>query len=257
MARSGESIERWSDEIAAALPTIPGCCVVEVVVYASVGSTQDAAHRHRRPGTGVAVVASAQTAGRGRLGRKWDDGDAATLPVSLALPWTGTDVGLAARAGLAALDACRGAAPSADARIKWPNDVVVTLPGGPAKLAGVLVERRGDAAVVGVGINVFGPARSDAGYRAATLESLGGTTDRCGLAIRLIGAMSRWLAADDDAVRAFWAEHDAMIGTRRAFVVGGERVEGKVVGVDPLGVIQIRAVAGERDLPVESAIVTD
>jgi BirA family biotin operon repressor/biotin-[acetyl-CoA-carboxylase] ligase len=223
-------------------------------VYASVGSTQDAAHRHRRPGTGVAVVASAQTAGRGRLGRKWDDGDAATLPVSFALPWTGTDVGLAARAGLAALDTCRGAAPDADARIKWPNDVVVSLPDGPAKLAGVLVERRGDAAVVGVGINVFGPARSEAGYRAATLESLGGTTDRCGLAIRLIGAMSRWLAADDDAVRAFWAEHDAMIGTHRVFVVGGERVKGEVVGVDPLSVIRLRTMAGDVAVAVGRAV---
>jgi BirA family biotin operon repressor/biotin-[acetyl-CoA-carboxylase] ligase len=58
-------------------------------------------------------------------------------------------------AGLAVRDAVARAAPAADARVKWPNDVVV----GGKKVAGVLVEAitagsRVEAVVVGAGINV-------------------------------------------------------------------------------------------------------
>lgn len=253
MARRPEHIECWSDAINAALPTIPGCCVGEVVVYASVGSTQDAAWRHRRADAGVAVVASVQTEGRGRLGRKWDDGDAATLPVSFVLPDAMDDVGLSARAGLGALDACRHAAPDADIRIKWPNDIVFCGSAVQRKLAGVLVERRDGFAIVGVGINVFAPApppgHRAGGYDACALDGLGGWTDRAALAVGLIGSLSRWLAAGDDAVRSHWAAHDAMVGTERAFVVDHERVSGVVTLLDPLVGIEI----GGRVLAVDRA----
>jgi BirA family biotin operon repressor/biotin-[acetyl-CoA-carboxylase] ligase len=248
MARAAEQIEHWSDTINAALPTIPDCCVGEVLVYASVGSTQDAAWRHRQA-TGVAVLASVQTAGRGRLGRKWDDGRADTLPVSFALPSAMDDVGLSARAGLGALDVCRLAAPDAELRIKWPNDIVVCDKAGQRKLAGVLVERRDGCAVVGVGINVFVPtAARGKGYHACSLDEVGGLTDRCALAIRLIGTLSRWLAADDKQVRTHWAEHDAMVGTERAFVVDHERIAGVVMRLDPLGSIEVggRAISVQR-----------
>lgn len=260
-ASGREDLTDWADAIESALPGIEHCCVSRVVVYAKTGSTQDAAWRHRPVGEnagGMVVIASVQTNGRGQRGRRWDDGEARTLPVSFALRTGLTDVGLAARAGLGALEACRVAAPGADIRIKWPNDIVVRDASGDRKLAGVLVERRDGVAIVGVGVNVSqtGEELAAAGLGGAcSLAILGGQADRLLLAIRLIAGMSRWLAADDDGVRASWAAHDAMVGTRRAFAVGGERVEGEVVDVDPLGVIRVRADAGEVAVPVERAVV--
>ena len=108
-----EDLAGWADATEAALPGIEQCCVSRVVVYAKTGSTQDAAWRHRPMDEdvgGVVVVASVQTDGRGQRGRRWDDGEARTLPVSFALRTAMTDVGLAARAGLGALEACRAAA---------------------------------------------------------------------------------------------------------------------------------------------------
>lgn len=260
-AGAHEDLTGWADAIEAAMPGIERCCVSRVIVYAKTGSTQDAAWRHRlmdKDAGGVVVVASVQTDGRGQRGRRWDDGEARTLPVSFALRTGLSDIGLAARAGLGALEACHAAAPGADIRIKWPNDIVVRDAAGDRKLGGVLVERRDGVAVMGVGVNVSQTADelAAAGLTGAcSLAMLGGKTNRLMLAIDLIAGMSRWLAADNDAVRACWAAHDAMVGTRRAFTVGRERVEGEVVGVDPLGVIAVRTGAGEVAVPVERAVI--
>lgn len=256
-----EDLSGWAEAIEAALPGIERCCVSRVVVYAKTASTQDAAWRHRTtaPGEGgVVAVASVQTEGRGQRGRRWDDGEAHTLPVSFAFPSTLSDVGLAARAGLGALAACRLHAPRADLRIKWPNDVVARDGDIDRKLAGVLVERREGVTVVGVGINVSqtGEELSERGLtHAVSLRTLGGKTGRLMLAIDLIACVSRWLAADDDAVRAEWVAHDAMLGTHRAFVVGGKRVEGEVTALDPLRVIHVRTGGGEVAVPVERGVV--
>ncbi len=256
-----EDLTGWTTAIESALPGIGHCCVSQVLVYARTTSTQDAAWRHRPSSPeagGVVVLASVQTDGRGQRGRRWDDGQARTLPVSFALRTTLTDVGLAARAGLGALEACRLHAPHADIRIKWPNDIVARDACGDRKLAGVLVERRDGVAVVGVGINVSQTAEELAACgltHAASLGTLGGKTNRLMLAIDLIAGMSRWLAADDDAVRAEWAAHDAMLGTHRAFLVGGERVEGEVTALDPLGVIHVRTEGGGVAVPVERGVV--
>lgn len=247
----------WATAIEAALPGIEECCVSQVVVYAKTTSTQDAAWRHRpqtQEAGGVVVVASIQTDGRGQRGRRWDDGEAKTLPVSFALGTDLTDVGLAARAGLGALDACRLAAPDGGVgwgvRIKWPNDIVARDASGDRKLAGVLIERRDGVAIIGVGVNVSQTGEELAARGlpgACSLAMLGGKTNRLMLTIDLIAAVSRWLAAGDGAVREHWAAHDAMVGTRRAFTLGQERVEGVVTAIDPLDSITV----GGRVLPVD------
>lgn len=250
---SPEDIAGWTDTIESALPGIPACCVSRVFVYARTASTQDAAWRHRLPDAGVAVIASEQTAGRGQRGRRWHDGAGWTLPVSFAFRTPLSDVALSARAGLAALDACRLHAPGADIRIKWPNDIVARGPSGERKLAGVLIERRDGVALVGVGINVHQTASDLAAAglpHATSLAILGGKTNRLMLVIDLITALSAWLRVDDDAVREHWAAHDAVTGTTRAYIVDNERIEGTVAALDPLGAISING----RELPVDRTI---
>ena len=113
-------------------------------------------------------VARGQSAGRGRLGRRWHSADGKGLYLSMVLlpeppPWNPAALTMAG--GLATLDALRAIATSEGAaglralrelRIDWPNDVVAL----GAKLAGVLVETRGlDPAaphyVLGLGLNVL------------------------------------------------------------------------------------------------------
>ncbi|MFN0244599.1 MAG: biotin--[acetyl-CoA-carboxylase] ligase [Planctomycetota bacterium] len=103
-------------------------------------------------------LANGQTAGRGRLGRRWSSTHGEGLYLSVILlppppPWPAPALTIAA--GLAVLDAAH-ALGAREATLDWPNDVVVC----GAKLAGILVETRGlDATrphyVVGIGVNVL------------------------------------------------------------------------------------------------------
>jgi BirA family transcriptional regulator, biotin operon repressor / biotin---[acetyl-CoA-carboxylase] ligase len=103
-----------------------------------------------RPDRSV-LVTDHQTAGRGRLDRRWDAPPGANLLVSLLFHRVPRDPGeLTRRVGLAAVDACREAA-GIVAVLKWPNDVLVD----DRKLAGILAQRSAaGAVVVGLGLNV-------------------------------------------------------------------------------------------------------
>lgn len=108
---------------------------------------------------GLVVVAAEQTAGRGRLGRTWVAPAGSSLLVSVLLrPRLAAEQRplLLGAGALAASDAVR-ALTRVEARVKWPNDVVV----GDRKLAGLLAEAIGDAVVVGFGCNVAWPAFPD------------------------------------------------------------------------------------------------
>lgn len=129
---------------------------------------------------GLVVVARHQTAGRGRLGRRWDAPPGTNLLVSILLrpalvypdaperiPYA-----LTVAVALSAADACRDIA-GVDPELKWPNDLIF----GDRKLAGVLAEAVGalgpaPAVVVGLGLNVGWPGPGS----DAVADSLGATS---------------------------------------------------------------------------------
>lgn len=154
----------------------------------STGSTNDDVRELAVQGApqGAAVLAHAQTAGRGRAGRHWASPDGGLYLSVLLRPGMPLE-----RWGLLPL-AC-GAAVAAtlreggfDAVVKWPNDVLL----GERKVAGVLVETRlGDErfAVVGIGVNV---GRAPEGVPEATgLAEHGRAPGRRELAERLVAAV--------------------------------------------------------------------
>jgi BirA family biotin operon repressor/biotin-[acetyl-CoA-carboxylase] ligase len=99
-------------------------------------------------------IAERQTAGRGRLGRAWNDGAGnfmGSCAVRLGKGEAALASDLAFVAGLAVADAVARYLPHGRVpQLKWPNDVLVD----GAKLAGILLERVGQAVVVGVGVNL-------------------------------------------------------------------------------------------------------
>ena len=190
-----------------------------------------------------------QTAGRGRHARRWvsDDGGlwmSAVLPTPGPLPRWGF---LPLAAGWAVCRALSGFG-LADLRLRWPNDVMT----GPAKLAGILVERfSDDTAVVGIGVNCDNrPEQADA--------ALAGTVARlCDLAhpaptraavrdaiLRHLAEAQALLASDRSAELAarlepFW-QHRPVRATLRT----GGTVEGVFRGVDATGQLHLQPAAG-------------
>jgi BirA family biotin operon repressor/biotin-[acetyl-CoA-carboxylase] ligase len=140
----------------------------EVRRFEEIDSTNTYLSDQARSGApeGVVAVADHQTAGRGRLDRRWEAPAGASLLMSVlfrpAIEAAELHLCTAAVA-LAASEACRQVA-GVDAAIKWPNDLVV----GPLKLAGVLAEAEFSGTtvgwvVVGIGVNVAWPGPADVG----------------------------------------------------------------------------------------------
>ncbi|MGH2834058.1 MAG: biotin--[acetyl-CoA-carboxylase] ligase, partial [Solirubrobacteraceae bacterium] len=98
---------------------------------------------------GTLVTAAEQTAGRGRQGRHWSAPPERSLLCSLVVRKPPALLPL-----LAAVAVCEVVGPQA--RVKWPNDVVLERGHDLAKLAGILTEGRPQEgwAVLGIGLNV-------------------------------------------------------------------------------------------------------
>jgi BirA family biotin operon repressor/biotin-[acetyl-CoA-carboxylase] ligase len=179
----------------------------------SVTSTQDVA---RPLPVGSIVVADHQTAGRGRLDRRWESPPGTALLVSFVLRPTRV---LSLAAGVAAAQACGGGV-----RLKWPNDLLLR----GAKVGGILVEITPATAICGIGINL-----TWAPPGAAKLEQ-----DRDELLDRLRSQLGRWASADSQLVLARWRELSDTLGRRVRVELtdtGHEVFEGIAQDVGPGG----------------------
>lgn len=217
---------------------------------ALTGSTNDDARARARDGAahGWTLVADAQTAGRGRAGRRWESPPGANLYVSFVLrpsltPRDAPRVALAA--GLAVADAVDRALGATRATVKWPNDVRVD----GRKVAGVLVEGglRGDAlawVVVGVGVNVKGEAPEAVRALATSVEAArGGEVSRAAVLADLCLAIERRVEALEsgfDATRAELRRRCETLG--RAVSLAGH--EGVAEDIDDDGALLVRVASG-------------
>jgi BirA family transcriptional regulator, biotin operon repressor / biotin---[acetyl-CoA-carboxylase] ligase len=161
----------------------------QVLRVGSVKSTQDVA---RGMPVGSIVVADHQTAGRGRLERRWESPRGTALLVSFVLE---PNPLLSLAAGVAAAEAC-----GPDVRLKWPNDLLLH----GKKLGGILVETTPERAICGIGINL-----TWAPDGAAKLEQ-----DRDVVLDRLRTSIEHWTAAPPDAILRRWRELSATLGRR-------------------------------------------
>lgn len=229
-----------------------------VVRLATVPSTQAVAFDLARRGAvdRTVVVADHQTAGRGRRGRAWVDEPGASLLASILLrpslpvarwPLYGFTTAVAVAEALRA-------ATGLDARLKWPNDVLVD----GRKIAGVLLESRGGepVLVIGVGVNVSQrrfPADL-AGLATSVALAGGRPVDREAVLTAVLEAFDHWRARLEqegfEPVRTRWSELSETLGRR---VQVGE-ASGRAVGLDPDGALVLadgavlqRVVAGALD----------
>jgi BirA family biotin operon repressor/biotin-[acetyl-CoA-carboxylase] ligase len=197
---------------------------------AEVGSTNDwlLARAGELP-DGHWVVADRQTAGRGRRGRVWQDGQG-NLMASVLVRSRGAVQQLSFVAAVALREAV-AAACAVEARLKWPNDLLVD----GAKVSGILLERAGDALVIGFGVNVAGYP-GDTERRAA---ALGGEVGGVLAALRRCFAAWRevWETAGFAPVRAAWLAGADGLGGGLEVRLGGEVLRGVFMGLDDEGAL--------------------
>jgi BirA family biotin operon repressor/biotin-[acetyl-CoA-carboxylase] ligase len=195
------------------------------------------------------VIADEQTAGRGRLDRKWFTPPGTALACSLILrprtderPYLSRIVGLAA---LAVTDTLR--ARRLTPQIKWPNDVLLL----GHKVAGILVESVWtgediDCVVIGIGINVLKgsvPPHELLHFPATSLEDeLDDPPDRLALLFDILSTLINLrpqLGTDEFLSR--WAQSLAFLGEQvQVEVEEKSPVVGQVLGLEQDGSLRLR-----------------
>ncbi len=229
----------------------------QVCWFEEIDSTNTYLRARAREGTpeGLVAVADHQTAGRGRLQRRWESPPGANLLTSFLLrPACDVDhLHLCSTAvALAAADAGREAA-GVEAAFKWPNDLLV----GESKLAGVLAEVEFEggpppAVVVGVGINVAWPGPPEAGGTCLDdVQRHARPVDRKALLGHLLDALApRRELLDDPAGRRVLADEVrrrcTTLGQRVRVSLPTEEITGLASRIDDAGHLVVETESGLR-----------
>ena len=181
------------------------------------------------------LVTDHQTAGRGRLDRRWDAPAGTNLLVSIAVsPVPSVPSQATHRVGLAALLAARTARPDAVLSLKWPNDLLL----GDAKLAGILAQRSSttDSLVVGLGLNV-GWAPDDAAL-------LGSSASPAGLLASILSHFDQLPADIAPMYRAELSTIGRRVRVEVPGAAGNDVVEGRAIDVDEHGRLLVESERG-------------
>jgi BirA family biotin operon repressor/biotin-[acetyl-CoA-carboxylase] ligase len=221
-----------------------------------VDSTNEVARRLAEAGSpeGTLVIAEEQTAGRGRLGRRWLAPAGSSLLFSLLLRpnlLAGQAMYVTMLAGLGAAEGIE-VATGLRVRLKWPNDILVS----GRKVGGVLVEaglsgNQLDYAIAGIGINVnFRPVDVPGIPPAAgsLAEALGRPVARLPLLVAILATLdARYLALQaGQSPRADWAARLDNLGqTVDVFTPDGV-VSGLAEAVDDDGALLLRRPDGSQ-----------
>ena len=194
---------------------------------------------------GTIATTDHQTAGRGRLGRRWVEppGSSLLLSVLLRPPDASRPQELSLVAAVATAQAVE-AATALPAQIKWPNDVLLA----GTKVAGILAELRAGAVVLGIGVNVNQTEAQlplDTRTAAGSLRTATGRQhDREQLLRDLLGRLAAayegWREQGLAAVHAELAARDLLRG--KSVVAGGKA--GRAAGIDTSGRLMLETDSG-------------
>jgi BirA family transcriptional regulator, biotin operon repressor / biotin---[acetyl-CoA-carboxylase] ligase len=202
-----------------------GC---EVHHFDTVASTMDEAFRFGLDGApeGTVVVAETQGKGRGRMGRNWSSPRSKGIYFSLILrpkllPSQAAMLTLVAAVAMS--EAIEKVVPAVEARIKWPNDILIK----GKKVCGILTELRAETdrvqfVVLGAGINVNNtPTQLLPEATSLRVES-GASCSRVLLFQEVLRSLEKWYGAflkngPATALDA-WRTRSAMLGRRVRFV---------------------------------------
>lgn len=199
---------------------------------------------------GDVIQALVQTAGHGRLSRRWISHVPGNLCISLVLkPARGApaDLPLASISQLLALSVCRALdARGARATLKWPNDVLV----GGNKIAGLLAEtvtRNGFAGLVlglGVNLNLDPEMIASIDQPATSLAACIGkpvdvTSFRDSVLEDFFARYDDFLSSGFGMIRGEYLARCPFIGTDVGVRRGGETIRGRAHGITADGALEI------------------
>lgn len=228
--------------------------IADIEILNVIGSTnQYLKDKSKDLKNGHTCLAEAQTAGRGRHGRKWVSPYAASLYLSMHWSFSGGYSvlgGLSLAVGVAIVDALNQCGVQG-IQLKWPNDIYAQ----GKKLAGVLIEVEGQIgsecqAIIGIGLNVSLPTNvQDIGQPWTDLAHLSEPLiNRNLLAATLISELSKSLTLFEKyGLEPFinkWRALDIYANQGVKLIVGQKTITGISRGIDANGAILLETEQG-------------
>ena len=227
------------------------------VLLNEIDSTNEEVKRRARAGAqqGLVIIAEAQSAGKGRLGRGWSSPMGKSIYESVLLrpelppaqaPCITLAAGLAVCRALNELYSC-------GAKIKWPNDIII----GRKKLCGILTEMSVEDnslsyAVLGIGINVnnreFPPEVS--GKATSLLIETGRQLERNLIIARVADVLEKvyddFIMCGFDSIKDEYISLCATIGREVSANLGGQAVSGLAADILSDGALLVLTKEGEK-----------
>lgn len=227
---------------------IPDGICSRLILLESVGSTNEFAREIADESESwTVVIAEVQTAGRGRLGREWlSPPGGIWMSVILKPRVAPSDAFRYTMAASAAVTRSLRDLYGLDARIKWPNDVLVN----GRKVCGILTEISAELDIInhiilGIGINANMSASSlPKEWNATTISAeLQRDISRGELITRVLEEMRRLLESGE--LYQEWVRLSDTLN-RRVRVQGFGEVTGLAESLEPDGALVVRKDDGER-----------
>ncbi|MHC4310537.1 MAG: biotin--[acetyl-CoA-carboxylase] ligase [Planctomycetota bacterium] len=214
----------------------------KILVYDRTASTNDIAAEYakNKKNNGLVVFAEEQTAGRGRAGSKWYGGRADSIQCSIVLTDYKLNPELLSLTCAVAVADGLGKIGGTEAKIKWPNDIILN----GKKVAGILLESKlnnhGGFYILGIGINCHQklqsfPAELQSIATSIDIESHS-AADRVSLAKRLLTSVDHWLEVaeyNSEKVTEKWRKLSIQLNHRVKLIYNGREFTGNCIGIDP------------------------
>ena len=214
----------------------------KILVYNSTSSTQKIAAEYSRNkvNDGLVIFAEEQTAGKGRANNKWHSKYSESILCSIILADNKLNSELLSLTCAVAVAEAIGKSANGEAKIKWPNDIMLNC----KKVAGILLELKtdgeGNTCIIGVGINCHQnkdsfPIELQPIATSIDIENHS-ITDRLSLAKRLLTSVEHWLemaTQKGEKVIDQWLSLSIQLGHRVKLIYNGREFSGNCIGIDP------------------------
>jgi len=211
----------------------------KLLFFGKIPSTQTYAHNliaRRGAADHTAIVAAAQSAGRGRYRRRWVSHHG-NLYVSFIFDAPSREPRCAYAVAVAVAESLIEL--GLGAKIKWPNDIMVD----GKKISGILIEYVDRFVVVGIGVNIVTNPTVAASYKTTRVGKYCSATAMDVLG-RIMKNLDTWRGAEFEAVRKRWM--DLAFGLNET--VRYRDVDVELLGIDENGALVLKH--GDEFIPV-------
>lgn len=220
----------------------------KVYYLKEVSSTMDVAKKLAKRGEEAIVIAETQTSGRGRLGRRWHSQKGGIYFTIILRPKIGPAHAQIINL-MAAVSVARAirALFNLEAKLKWPNDVLIR----GKKVCGILAEMEAEMDVIkfvnlGIGINANNPISLYEEGATSIKEELGRDISRKELLMCVLNEIEKRRSLLGKEIISEWKALSSTINKKVRIIMQDEVVEGEAIDIDTDGALILRTDKGIR-----------